>query len=223
VNAEPPIRSAERQDNATTGAVDESGVGWLRTLAWLTDANFGTWRGAIRLLLGELEFASGRLSAFLQPDLEGAQRLVFVCLGNINRSAFAHVVAQSQGLRAASIGLSTTTGAPAYPMAVDVAPRYGLSLAAHRATNFADYAYVAGDLLLVMEVRHARELVRRGIPAHAITFLGHWARPHRIHIHDPHTLSETYFRTCFSILHSAVVNLADQVRQVQGASLERGA
>lgn len=188
-------------------------------LGWLTDVNFGTWRGAVRLLLGELEFLAGRLTPFLAPDLRGTQRLVFVCLGNINRSAFAHVVARSQGLRCASIGLSTTTGAPAYPMAVDVAPRYGLSLDAHRATNYADYVYVPGDLLLAMEVRHAHELVRRGIPAHAITLLGHWARPHRIHIHDPHTLSEAYFRTCFAILHSAVVNLADDLRRHQSACL----
>ncbi len=193
-----------------------------RGLAWLADVNFGTWRGAVRLSIGELEFLAGRLAPFLQPDLQGTQRLVFVCLGNINRSAFSHAVARSLRLRCVSIGLSTTTGAPAYPMAIDVAPRYGLSLDAHRAMDFADYVYAPGDLLLAMEVRHAHELVRRGIPVHAITMLGHWARPHRIHIHDPHTLSETYFRTCFGILHSAVVNLADDLRRHQSACVEPG-
>lgn len=191
------------------------------SLAWLTDVNFGTWRGAVRLLLGEAEFLAGRLAPFLQPDLQGTQRLVFVCLGNINRSAFSQVVARSQRLRSVSIGLSTTTGAPAYPMAVDVAPRYGLSLADHRATDFSDYVYAPGDLLLAMEVRHAHELVRRGIPRSAITLLGHWARPHRIHLHDPHTLSEAYFRTCFAVLHSAVVNLADALRSHQSSCVER--
>ncbi len=184
-----------------------------RAVSWLTDINFGTLRGAVRLALGEAEFLSGRLAPFLQPDFGATQRLVFVCLGNINRSAFAQAVAALLGLRAVSIGLSTTTGAPAFPMAVDAATRYGLDLNPHRATNYEDYVPAKGDLLLAMEVRHARELVRRGISPQSIALLGHWARPHRIHIHDPHTLSEAYFRTCFAILHSAVVNLADELRQ----------
>jgi protein-tyrosine phosphatase len=52
----------------------------------------------------------------LQP--ERVRRLVFVCLGNINRSAFGHVVAAGLGVRVVSIGLSTpTTGAPAFEKA----------------------------------------------------------------------------------------------------------
>lgn len=181
-------------------------------LSWLIDVNFGTFRGAVRWLLGEAEFLTGRLTPFLQPDFRATQRLVFVCLGNINRSAFAQAVALPLGLESVSIGLSTTTGAPAYHMAVEAAQRYGLNLAAHRATDYQDYVYTPGDLLLAMEVRHAHELAKRGVPSKAIALLGHWARPHRIHIHDPHTLSEIYFRTCFAILQSAVVNLADELR-----------
>jgi hypothetical protein len=47
--------------------------------------------------------------------------------------------------------------------------------------------YQPGDLLLAMEVRHAHELVRRGIPADAIALLGHWSRP---------TASTSTIRTC---------------------------
>lgn len=220
MNADPSVTGPAGADQPAT-ATQPSEARRRGGLAWLTDVNFGTWRGAIRLLLGEVEFLAGRLTPFLQPDLQGTQRLVFVCLGNINRSAFSQAVARAQRLRSVSIGLSTTTGAPAYSMAVDVAPRYGLTLAEHQATDFCDYVYAPGDLLLAMEVRHAHELVRRGIPREAIALLGHWARPHRIHIHDPHTLSEAYFRTCFAILHSAVVNLADALRSQQSACVER--
>lgn len=220
MSADPSATSAAGPDQQGAPAPTPS-TRHRGTLAWLTDVNFGTWRGAVRLLLGEVEFLTGRLNPFLQPDLQATKRLVFVCLGNINRSAFSQAVARAQRLRSVSIGLSTTTGAPAYSMAVDVAPRYGLSLAEHQATDFCDYVYVPGDLLLAMEVRHAHELLKRGIPAHAIALLGHWARPHRIHIHDPHTLSEAYFRTCFAILHSAVVNLADALRSHQSACIER--
>lgn len=179
----------------------------------LVETNYGTVRGFARLLLGELEYLAGRLRPFTEINPAGVSRLVFVCLGNINRSAFADVVAQGCGVRVTSIGLSTTTGAPAYEKALEFAPVFGHQLDSHRATDFSDYVFQPGDLLLAMEVRHARELVRRGIPKESIALLGHWAKPHRIHIHDPHTLSDRYFPTCFAILHSGVLTLVDELRR----------
>lgn len=189
-------------------------------VASLIDVGFGTFRGFVRLVLGELAFVSGSLQPFVEVRPEQVRRLVFVCLGNINRSAFGHAVAAGLGVRVASIGLSTTTGAPAFEKAISTAPVYGASLAEHRATDFTDYSYQPGDLLLAMEVRHAHELVRRGIPASAVLLLGHWARPHRIHIHDPHQHTDQYFRTCFAIIHSAVVNLVDELRQAGSPCLK---
>lgn len=189
--------------------------------ASLIDVSFGTFRGFVRLVLGELEYLSGRLAPFVALRPEKVQRLVFVCLGNINRSAFGHAVADKLGAQVASLGLSTTTGAPAFEKAVAAAPVYGFDLTAHRATNFTDFKYQPGDLLLAMEVRHARELIRRGIPADAIALLGHWSRPHRIHIHDPHLHTDQYFRTCFAIIHSAVANLIEELREGESPCLTR--
>jgi len=178
----------------------------------LLRGGFGTSRGWVRSMLGEIDFLLGRVDRHLAPDLTGVHRLVFVCLGNINRSAFADKLAASMGLAVASIGLSTTTGAPAFPTAVMTAKRFGIDLGEHRATDLSDYVYVPGDLLLVMEVRHVRRLQAASIPAEAIALLGHWATPHRIHIHDPHTLSDAYFRSCFSVIQSAVRELAADCR-----------
>lgn len=183
-----------------------------RRLGGLVNGCFGTHRGLVRLLLGEAEFLLGRLNPFLTPDLTRTRRLVFVCLGNINRSAFAEKVATAMGLEAVSIGLSTSTGAPAFPMAVATAVRFGIDLSDHQATDIGDYEYQEGDLLLAMEVRHAHRLAERGIPRAAIALLGHWSSPHRIHIHDPHTLSDAYFRTCFSVIQSAIRELAQACR-----------
>lgn len=183
-----------------------------RRLSTLIAGSFGTHRGLVRMLLGETEYLAGRVNQFLQPDLAATRRLVFVCLGNINRSAFAEGVATASGLKTASIGLSTSTGNPAFHMAIDTARHFGIDLQAHRATDFTDYEYRPGDLLLAMEIRHAHRLASQGIPQQAIALLGHWATPHRIHIHDPHTLSSAYFRTCFSLIHSAVRELAMDCR-----------
>jgi|GEM_PF-725690 len=190
-------------------------------VASLVDVGFGTFRGFVRMALGELEYISGRLRPFVELRPQAVERLVFVCLGNINRSAFADVVAAGLGARSASFGLATTTGAPAFEKAIATAPVYGFDLGAHRATAFPDYRYQPGDLLLAMEVRHAHELVRRGIPADAIVLLGHWSRPHRIHIHDPHLHTDQYFRTCFAIIHSAVANLVEELRQAGSPCLTR--
>lgn len=137
-------------------------------VASLLELSFATFRGFVRLTLAELEFVGGRLQPFVEIRPEAVHRLVFVCLGNINRSAFAHAVSAGLGARTASIGLSTTSGSPAFEKAIATAPVYGYSLTSHRATDFHDYTYQPGDLLLAMEVRHARELVGRGIPADAV-------------------------------------------------------
>jgi|SRR5690242_39456 len=186
----------------------------------LTRSSFGTFRGLVRLALGELEFLVGGLQSFLNLEPSLIHRLVFVCLGNINRSAFGQAVACRLGARAISVGLSTTTGLPAFEKAIAIAPIYGHALTDHRTTDFTDYEYRSGDLLLVMEVRHARELLRRGIPRHAIVLLGHWARPHRIHIHDPHGLADDYFLTCFTIIQSAVANLVHELQLAGSPSVK---
>lgn len=183
-------------------------------LRGLINANFGTHRGLVRLLLGEGEYLTGRLNGFLQPDLAATQRLVFVCLGNINRSPFGEYLARSFGLRAASIGLSTSTGAPAFEKAAVTARHFDIDLSAHRATDIIDYERKAGDLLLAMEVRHAHRLIELGVPKQSIALLGYWAAPQRIHIHDPHTLSNDYYRTCFNVIESAVRELAQDCRKL---------
>lgn len=172
--------------------------------------NFGTFRGWVRQQLAQVSYLLGRYEAQTRLPLK-VDRLVFVCLGNINRSAFGAEVARRIGLKAVSIGLSTTTGAPATPMAIAQAACQGFSLGEHRATNLTDYAYQDGDLLIAMEARHVERLVAKGIPRDAIILLGAWSRPQRLHLHDPHTLSAEYFSTCFTLIESAVRKLGGEL------------
>ncbi|MGQ5522095.1 arsenate-mycothiol transferase ArsC [Chitinimonas sp. PSY-7] len=181
-------------------------------LTELTQTNYGTFRGWVRHLLAQIELVTGRVDHWVGLNPAKVQRLVFVCLGNINRSAFAEGVARSRGGRVCSLGLATTTGAPAFKLALQTAPRFGIDLGKHAATHIGDYEYQEGDLLLVMEIRHAKQLVAYGIPIGAIALLGAWATPKRIHLHDPHTLSERYFYTCFTLIHVAVINLLEELR-----------
>ena len=172
----------------------------------------GTHRGFVRTLLAELEYVLGRLDAFVQPELKDVERLVFVCQGNICRSCYGDWLARRLGLNACSFGLATTTNQPAFPDAVEAAARFGVDLGAHRTTDVRDFKPLPGDLYLVMEPRQARRLQQLAF-AQRIALLGAWASPHRMHLHDPHTLSRGYFQTCFTLIHSAVVNLAYELAE----------
>jgi protein-tyrosine phosphatase len=176
----------------------------------LWSAGHGTWRGWVRHLLAKAAWRLGLLRSISSGRRMPAGRLVFVCLGNINRSAFGAAMARQLGEPAVSIGLSTDTGTGATPMAVAEARSRGVDLASHRATDIRDFEGRDDDVYLVMEIRHARQLLARGIPASRVCFLGLWSDQQRVHVHDPHTLSEAYFHTCFGIIESAVRRLVAQ-------------
>lgn len=187
----------------------------------LVETNHGTHRGWVRYLLGQVEGVTGPRERFRSITPENVGRLVFVCLGNINRSAFAHAVAANNAVKCISLGLSTTTGAPATQMAQQVASEFGISLQLHTATDISQYEHRHDDLLLAMELRHAHRLVARGIPAERVALLGHWARPIRYHIHDPEKLSYEYYRSCFGVIFPAVTNLANQLHLADSPSIRR--
>jgi protein-tyrosine phosphatase len=187
------------------------------------NARFGTWRGLMRLLLAHGERAVGRLRPFELHDPQAVRRVVFVCQGNICRSAYGEQVARAAGLRTASLGLSTTTGAASPGPALAAAARKRLPMDAHRARDWKDFTLQPGDLLLAMEVRQVHELTRRlgGRGDVQVALLGNWCAPPSPHLHDPFTLSDAYFDTCFTRIHQAVVRLADDVPNARAVPAQK--
>ena len=66
---------------------------------------------------------------------------------------------------------------------------------------------------MALEPRLAAALASRyaAEPEVQVTLLGLWSRPRRAHLHDPHTLSAAYFRTCFDLIDTAVAALLTKV------------
>ena len=184
---------------------------------------FGTFRGLVRTALGYAELASGRLAPFQLKDPAAVRRVVFVCHGNICRSAYAHQIANRLGMQVASLGLSTTTGNASPKVALGAAKRLGIDMAAHRACDWRDFEVQNGDLFLVMEVRQAHEMRRRlvqrlGSLEHVqVSLLGLWGQPVMPHLHDPYTLSDAYFDTCFKRVELSVERLAKALPQLRRA------
>lgn len=172
---------------------------------------YGTYRGLIRLWLAQLEGLAGRLAEFRNPDWSRVKRLVFVCNGNICRSAYGMQLAQKLGLPSASFGLFTYTGATPPEIALETAAASGHDMSAHRATELTNFEVRDSDLILVTEVRQARRLAKLFADRPVqIALLGDWSRPRRPHLHDPFTLSREYFETCFAHIESAVDALAQE-------------
>ena len=186
-------------------------------LASLMRRNFGGYKGLLRLLLTNADFVLGPAVKFTQPDLSQVKRLVFVCMANLKRSAFAQAVAQQAGLPAASFGLCAVNGQTPLTMVLRVARELGYRLDGHHSRDLPLFEPAEGDLYLVMELRHAYHLVSHGFPAERVALLGFWARPQRLHIHDPHRKGPSYLRTCFTLIQSAVLNIAREMRAAQSA------
>lgn len=189
---------------------------------WI-DRRFGTWRGLVRALLARAELATGRLRPFQFQPSTPVRRLVFVCLGNICRSAYGHQVALEYGMHVASLGLSTTTGVSSPAQAVTAAARQGVDMACHRATNWGDFVVEPGDLFLVMEVRQAHEMRRRlgGRSDVQICLLGMWCDPVMPHLHDPFTLGDAYFDRCFQRVRQAVQALSVSLPELRRSAPPR--
>lgn len=191
--------------------------GFNERLKVLLRCNFGGAKGFWRLLMANLDYLLGSAAKFTQPDFSQVDRLVFVCLANLKRSAFAQVVAQQAGLPAASFGLNAVTGKAPLPIAVRLAAEMGYRLDGHRSTDLPMFEPAAGDLYLVMELRHAYHLVRQGYPPERVALLGHWSRPQRLHLQDPHHKGSAYLRTCFTLIRSAVLNVGQELKAAQAA------
>lgn len=162
------------------------------------DTRFGTWRGLVRLGLsyGQTLLPWDALSRY-EPDT--IRRLVFVCHGNICRSAFADVLARSRGANSVSFGLSTSTGKPAHPPIAAFAEQMALDASAHRTSTPRDIEPEQGDLLLAMEYRHCVALQHdRRWERTPRALLGTFGAPSIPHLHDPYSLSDQYLATCMT-------------------------
>jgi len=171
----------------------------------LINNRFGTTRGLMRLLLSYPQQWAG-VGQRAPDDMGKVQRLVFVCRGNISRSAYADVAARRRGFVSASCGVSAAQGREADPAAVQVASQLGLDLSGHRATEAGRFEPQPGDLLLAMEVRQLAALSK--LPHLADTprlLLGSFAGTP--HLHDPFGLSLPYYGACFRRIDVALDRL----------------
>lgn len=183
----------------------------LDSLKQAINRGYGTHRGLVRLLLARMELRLGLLREAQQVEWSKARRLVFVCQGNIMRSAYADALAKRRGLPSSSFGLATTTGVGAHPDAIECAARRGIDLRDHVTTDISDFELREGDVVLVMEARQFRRMRAMSLPPGAmLSLLGIWDKGSYPHLHDPNTLSGAYLETCFTRIERAIDSVAQR-------------
>lgn len=177
---------------------------------------FGSRRGLLVTLWHQLMFCAGRYRRYKRIDWHKVERLVFVCKGNICRSAYAEALARQAACPTASFGLDTVDGAPANVTACEIARQRQQDLQAHRTTTLEQAEVKPGDLLIAMEPWQADRLAERFYPHCQVSLLGLWMQPVRPHLQDPYGLPEAYFIHCFGKIESAVSCLIKHFQKAHG-------
>ena len=141
------------------------------------------------------------------------RRLVFVCRGNICRSAYAEYWAKAQGLSATSVGVETSRGHHANAMALKVAEHRNVQMGDHRTTPIEDFEAKDSDLFVAMEPWHVTAIKRQQhwTATRQITLLGLWIGAHGAVLSDPYEQDELTFGACFSLIAAGILGMKGRI------------
>lgn len=182
-------------------------------MAWI-ESEYGSRRGLIRLARANITRMSGGFSACQHIDFARISRLVFVCKGNICRSAYAGAYARQLGMPVASCGIEAREGDSANPRVLGIARDRHIDLSAHRTQRLDQQHFGGGDLLVGMEPAHLVPM-RVAAGSAQLTLLGLWGTRQRPYLHDPYSASDAYLLRCLVYIETCVRVLVDEMRTSQ--------
>ena len=136
------------------------------------------------------------------PD--NVNRVVFVCKGNVCRSAVAEGCFKlNNDIDCCSVGLDTTSGNGANERILELSRAYGISLDEHITTSIEDFEPAPGDLFICMEPNQVEQLEQK-IGHHSVVLLGFFGSPQSAYIHDPYNANEIFAEDCIKYICHAV-------------------
>lgn len=173
-------------------------------------AEYGSKRGALAFYKARLAMLTGHYRRYQQINFARVERLVFVCKGNICRSAFADVYGRQLGLNCASGGIDTRGGDPANERVMALALQRGIDMGEHRTQRLGQLVLGSNDLLIGMEPWHLAPMQAAANGAQ-ITLLGLWRPPYRPYLHDPFGADDSYMENCVTYIAQCVTALRHQL------------
>lgn len=186
------------------------GTLYIHQLNTYFNESFGGKRGFLRHIKHIIKYKLGFYRKSKKLDLNSVKRLVFVCKGNICRSAYAEYRSRAEGVPAISAGVDTTSGCSANPITIRTGKLLGLDLSNHKTSCFADITITKDDLILAMEPEHKSYLIKNfNICPEQILLLGIFSQPKRPMIQDPFMRNDAYHLKCYSIIDNAISKLKE--------------
>jgi protein-tyrosine phosphatase len=176
---------------------------------------YGSRRGFVLTEWYRLRALLGEYRKYRRIDWASVQRLVFVCKGNICRSAFAEAVARREGVDAISCGIDAGQGFPADRDAIAAASLKGIDLREHRTRHVRTVTLRRGDLLVAMEPWQVAILGQQFGKEFQITLAGIWGSGAGPYIRDPYGTSTGYFNHCFNTMEKSVHAIAGKIRKAK--------
>ncbi len=153
--------------------------------------------------------SSSFVSKQLQNRIRKAKRILFLCYGNINRSALAERIAQQQGLtniEFCSAGFHSIDHRPADPNMVSVAKQHDIDLTKWQSNTLNTALVESCDLILAMEISHLHRLYADYPQARSKSFLlGSLLNPStEVEIPDPYNKQLDVYLFVFNTINAAL-------------------
>ena len=154
----------------------------------------------------------------LEQLLKSAQHILFVCKGNICRSAFAEEYAKSilnNSFEISSCGYWTDDGKMSDQTAQKVAQSFGVDLSMHRTRMISEELMNKSDIIFTFDYESITSLCRKyPFIRHKLFLLGLLTKNNLI-IRDPFGKDESDFREVFKMIREGVDNLASRVNRIR--------
>lgn len=178
--------------------------------------------------------------AFKNPPMPPVvSSIVFICKGNICRSAFAHYLTletlrnsdEPLKLLVASAGLAARLGTASPAMAVEAAKAFAIDMQDHRAQPLNGDVAGAADMLIAMEPGQVRAMQKRYSHKRGKLFLlplfaDGWDRRYygwqRYHIQDPYGKGRDAFMESFGRVREGVEGLVGRLGKLEEIRGESG-
>lgn len=176
---------------------------------------YGSRRGLVLACWYRMRYLVGGYRHYRQINWGSVERLIFVCKGNICRSAYAEAVARSLGVDSISCGIDTRTGFSANEEAIRTAEMKGIDLRNHRTTMIQSLAIRDTDLLVAMEPWQVEYINREFCEECKCSLLGLWGSSVSPYIQDPFGLSSVYFNNCFDYIEKSVHEVARKISKAR--------
>lgn len=146
---------------------------------------------------------------------DGFCHIVFVCQGNVCRSAFAEFylrsLVSSSSVRIESCGLDVHCNGPCPDKAVEVSRNYGIDLNSHLSKSYTECDLAGADLIVPMEYPQYLQLValfpEYKNKIHLVKDFTAWPDRLACNVYDPFGLNGLAFKICFEKIIAALDRL----------------